>query len=109
MSTAAAPRSPCSLADPPPKLTAEQLKQPTSHLYASSDPIPRHYGAFASERAILDWNYHKCPTKERQQLQDEIVEGVLRRVSKECEEQEGDRGAPEVGNRDKPLALFTAG
>lgn len=46
-------------------------------------------------------------------LQDEIVEAVLRKISKECEDceqrEKGERGTPEVGHRERPLALFTAG
>ncbi|ORY74511.1 zeta toxin-domain-containing protein [Leucosporidium creatinivorum] len=110
------PTSPSSLSEPPPQLTAEQLKTPTSILYASTSPNPHHYGPFAHERAQLDWSYHKIPTKERHQLQDEIIEAVLRKVSREvidCEtrgkESHPDRGTPDYTKRDRPLALFTAG
>jgi hypothetical protein len=110
------PVSPSTLSDPPPQLTAEQLRTPTSVLYASTSPNPYHYGPFARERAQLDWSYHKIPTKERNQLQDEIVEAVLRKVSREvidCEtrgkEAHPERGTPDHTLRARPLALFTAG
>lgn len=110
------PISPSSLSEPPPHLTAEQLKTSTSSLYASTSPNPYHYGTFAHERAQLDWSYHEIPTKERNQLQDEIVEAVLRKLSREvidCEtrgkEAHPERGTPDFTLRARPLALFTAG
>lgn len=121
------PVSPSSLAAPAPKLTPEQLLLPTSTLYSASLP-PKgpydsyHFGPYRRERLELDWSFHKIPTKERQALQDEIVDQVLRRVVKECEEGQNARdcGSGEVCTRRKekgelgesdnrPLALFTAG
>ncbi|EGU12991.1 Glutaredoxin [Rhodotorula toruloides ATCC 204091] len=51
-----------------------------------SKPRPRHYGAYALERASLDWSYHVLPSKARQALQDQIVKLVLEARVKECSE-----------------------
>lgn len=94
----------------PPRLTPAQLQLPTSTLYAappSSDP-PVHEGPYASERAKLDWSYHKLPTRERAQLQDAIVCEVLKMRGcggndrRRCDERE-------IGQERDRLALFTAG
>lgn len=122
------PISPRTLREPAPKLSPAQLLIPTSTLYAvdlsqlgkDSRPEGLHYGRFKKERMELDWSYHKIPTKERQELQDEIVEEVLKRVVKECEEgiENVENGnCEEVCTRSsengegggRPLALFTAG
>jgi hypothetical protein len=60
-------------------------------------------------REKVDWGYHTIPTKERMQLQDCVVEGVLGRVASpllgrvELPGMEGERKV------ERPLALFTAG
>lgn len=103
-----------------------------------SKPRPRHYGAYALERASLDWSYHVLPSKARQALQDQIVKLVLEARVKECSEagddepcrvserregfEEGEREGRVDGVREdqmgrkgadgeegRPLALFTAG
>ncbi|GAA6035846.1 hypothetical protein JCM8097_005735 [Rhodosporidiobolus ruineniae] len=115
------PKCPQTLDDPPPLLSPEMLRVPTSELYAASliaawdelgrsasdfsrrpsperveelephpkredRPRPLHYGPYALERAGLDWTYHVVPSKERQALQDEIVNLVLTQRVRECEE-----------------------
>ncbi|CDR43884.1 hypothetical protein NBRC10512_005907 [Rhodotorula toruloides] len=103
-----------------------------------SKPRPKHYGAYALERASLDWSYHVLPTKARQALQDQIVKLVLEARVRECSEagddepcrvserregfEEGEREGRVDGVREeqmgrkgadgeegRPLALFTAG
>lgn len=93
---------------PPPHLSPNQLLLPTSTLYAAPpDPLLQHYGPYHAERRMLDWGYHKIPTRERQAMQDEIVRDVLRRVARECLANDGK--SCEGGGEGKPLALFTAG
>ncbi|BGP24092.1 hypothetical protein JCM10295v2_002993 [Rhodotorula toruloides] len=101
-------------------------------------PRPQHYGAYARERASLDWSYHVLPTKARQALQDQIVKLVLGARVRECSEagddelcrvserregfEQGEREGRVDGVREdqmgrkggegkegRPLALFTAG
>ncbi|KAJ8294754.1 Repressed by EFG1 protein 1 [Rhodotorula toruloides] len=103
-----------------------------------SKPRPKHYGAYALERASLDWSYHVLPTKARQALQDQIVKLVIEARVRECSEagddepcrvserregfEEGEREGRVDGVREeqmgrkgadgeegRPLALFTAG
>ncbi|KAM0789123.1 hypothetical protein ACM66B_003177 [Microbotryomycetes sp. NB124-2] len=102
-------KSPKSLLDEPTKLTQEQLSLPTTLLYAQKfqqqQPQQRqqqHFGDFVDVRNELDWEYHECPTKERQELQDEIVKAVLRRIEDTVEHVHVDRcGDEDVAWRDR--------
>lgn len=76
------------------------------------------YGPFQKEREQLDWSFHKIPSRERQELQDEVIRGVLDKVGEKkmgedrVEEMRewstGGKNDDEVRSR-RPLALFTAG
>ena len=105
MSSIPHPLSPVSVQSPAPRLSTFQLLLPTTTLYAAPSGSQQHYGPYAKERAELDWGYHQVPTRERQQLQDEIVRSCLKRVVPECERATDGRH----GCSRKPLALFTAG
>ncbi|BGP15468.1 hypothetical protein JCM10213_001766 [Rhodosporidiobolus nylandii] len=64
----------------------ERVEELEPHPERDDRPTPKHYGPYAVQRAGLDWTYHVVPSKERQQLQDEIVNFVLSQRVKECSE-----------------------
>lgn len=106
---------------PPPPLPSNNKAilslTPTSSLYGALDQHnPIHYGKYTKVRECLDWKYHTVPNKERQLLQDDIVDRALDSVESEEEELDGGNGLMRkgcgeggVGKGEKPLALFTAG
>lgn len=86
----------------------------TSNLYEWRDPpnsddlsaAANHHGRYKSIRRSLDWRYHHLPTRERQLLQDEIVQEALNKhPGNFC----WIGSHHELGNAKQPLALFTAG
>lgn len=112
-SSPTSPVTPTSLHEPPPVLSPAQLEQSTSRLYASKhqqSAESAHVGKYAHIRRELDWEYHSIPCPERQQLQDAIVDASLARVAndKDWRERHCSKGI-DNSNRDRPIALFTAG
>lgn len=104
------PVSPTSLNMPPPTLTPDQLRRPTTELYAAPPRDAKHTGHFAHIRKSMDWDYHTIPTPERQALQDAVVDASLKRIKdeKEWREQHCSKGI-DNSHGSRPIALFTAG
>lgn len=96
------------------RLTPEQLRKSTSELFAAvldkdanPNDLEHHTGKYAHLRTRLDYSYHRVPNKQRQILQDSIIDAVIRqqtdfpRECRDCIAPEDDRAHPQV--------LFTAG
>ena len=65
-----------------------------------ADP-KNHFGPYAKVRQQLDWSYHRLPTKERQLMQDSIVNVALSVPPKVA--------TSSKGCLDTPVVIFTAG
>jgi len=78
----------------------------SKHNLTESNGHGQHYGPYASVRESLDYSYHSTYTKERQALQDEIIDGILGRNTPLDQQQENQQCSCEYY---VPWAVFTAG
>ncbi|KAL7010229.1 hypothetical protein EMMF5_000249 [Cystobasidiomycetes sp. EMM_F5] len=91
----------------PVQLTPEQLQKSTAEIYqqelngSNAEDIVNFVGAHAYLRTQLDYTYHKVPTKDRQKLQDGLMQEILSQRTEECQACHDDFDHPQV--------LFTAG